>query len=244
MKRILSALLILAPLSSYADDRDSETFPHKSGPAEVQFILGLGDAIGTGTLWGYDAYKRVDSNNPKNVYKVWMAKIEEQKLSIQSAQEKLSEARNSLTDVEKKTRIEQLETRIADSKSGVAAMKDELIRVRNATAISESEKAARIAKFEGEIGSARREILNITKESGFTTRSPAWSAVRIIGGTLFLADLAGRVYVWNAMDRNPTLSPLGAYSAKKVGDAWQIVKNEFADESKTEAKDEKSAAKH
>lgn len=35
---------------------------------------------------------------------------------------------------------------------------------------------------------------------------------------MLIADVAGRVYVWNALEKNPTLSPIGTYAIKKASD--------------------------
>jgi hypothetical protein len=89
-------------------------------------------------------------------------------------------------------------------KAGIA-----LQEVREMTVMSEKAKALMVANAEKSLSESRAAGLEaIAARSGKFAKS--MRALRVIGGTLFMADALGRIYVWHVMDANPTLTPAGS----------------------------------
>jgi hypothetical protein len=75
-----------------------------------------------------------------------------------------------------------------------------------------------IVRARKDLASARRAALSEGKSPGVV----ALKAARIVGTTVFALDIVGRIYVWNVMDKDPTLTPVGTF-------LWKQGKKLFSD---------------
>lgn len=75
------------------------------------------------------------------------------------------------------------------------------------------ESASMIAA-EREVSAARKAILEIPALNA--KRTTLIKSVKWMGRSLLIADALGRWYVWQAMDRDPTFSPIATYTLKRV----------------------------
>ncbi len=76
--------------------------------------------------------------------------------------------------------------------------------------ISPETKIVRIREAESDLARARLDALRYVQMEGLTPK--LIRSAKVIGQTLVLVDLAGRVWVWQSLHANPTWSP-----------AWQML---------------------
>jgi hypothetical protein len=91
---------------------------------------------------------------------------------------------------------------------------DELDYLAGTEAVSAQQKASLIAKAEDDVAKAAETALRAAQERGLIERT-----LRIVrrGTSILLAgDVIGRIYVWNVLEANPTLTPIGYYSADVI----------------------------
>lgn len=81
--------------------------------------------------------------------------------------------------------------------------------LKSAAIVTRAEKAAAVQAMETSLSAVRASALESLQKVGALDKS-----IRIVryGASLVLVgDVAARVYIWNALDANPTLSPAAAY---------------------------------
>ena len=84
-----------------------------------------------------------------------------------------------------------------------------LEKLRSAIIVSEADRAKAISKASTEVGKAREAALKAAQAKGLISKTV--KIARIGGSVLLVGDVLARIYIWNAMDANPTLSPAGTY---------------------------------
>lgn len=116
-----------------------------------------------------------------------------------------------------------------DLKSAEASLQE----AREMTLLTEKAKKLMIYNKEKALSECRAAGLEAVaaKSSKF---AKTLKAVRVVGGTLFLADALGRVYVWNVVDASPSLSPAGSVFKKYTYDQikallWRKTSNGLVD---------------
>ena len=82
-------------------------------------------------------------------------------------------------------------------------------RLRGTNLLTAEEKAARILSAEANLSDARAVLLRAAQNQGLISKSIRFA--RLAGSTVLVIDVLARLYVWNGLDANPTLSPAATY---------------------------------
>jgi hypothetical protein len=155
---------------------------------------------------------------------VWPG-LEREEQALADAQKRLELVKRTPTsEAERLARIEADGHAIAAANSanvqvqvGTASkvsLADELEFLSSTEAISAEQKTALVAKAETDVARAAESALRAAQERGLIERG-----LRILrkGTAVILAgDMMSRVYVWNVLEANPTLTPIGNYSAELI----------------------------
>jgi hypothetical protein len=92
-------------------------------------------------------------------------------------------------------------------------LKDEpaqrLEALRSAPVVTKAEKAVAVQASETALSLARANALESLQKAGLIEKSV--KVARYGASLILVGDVAARVYIWNAMDANPTLSPAATY---------------------------------
>jgi len=92
-------------------------------------------------------------------------------------------------------------------------LKDEpaqrLEALRSAPVVTKAEKAAAVQASEVALSAARANALESLQKAGLIEKS--FKVVRYGASLVLVGDVAARVYIWNALDANPTISPAATY---------------------------------
>ncbi|MBX9766479.1 MAG: hypothetical protein K2X47_04330 [Bdellovibrionales bacterium] len=175
------------------DDDAIFTEPKKAG--WTQILLGFAEALAAKKLiQGLEAESKV----------------------LRSAERELAEARGLLTsEAQRRGLINSIEKNVENwhPDVDVDGLRDEanerIAQLRSQEIVTPAQKEARIAAAQAELASVRKMIIEAASSKKILKTT--FRALRIVGSTLLITDVLGRVYVWNAMDANPTLSPGAAY---------------------------------
>lgn len=84
-----------------------------------------------------------------------------------------------------------------------------LEKLETAALVSKAEKQTAIEAAEVGVAKSREAALKAAQSLGFVDK--AVKVVRVGGSVLLVGDVVARIYVWNAMDANPTISPVATY---------------------------------
>jgi hypothetical protein len=82
-------------------------------------------------------------------------------------------------------------------------------RLRSVSIIDQAEKAKIIAAASTNLAAARETALKAAQNLGLIDKSV--KVLRVGASVLLVGDVAARLYIWNAMDANPTISPAATY---------------------------------
>ncbi len=208
----LAALLITLPSLCIAETRYSADpiFAEPPTAGTTQVILGLTDAALAALLWP-------KTSVPKDP----------RLLALQVAETEMATARAMITEAEKTSQKLALETanRLA-APGSVEALAGEkaLASLLSRTTVSEAARTAALENASRAMTEVRGALLNganAIKGEGIVTRG--MKGIRMAGSALFIMDIASRIYVWNAMDRNPTLTPVGSYLHKEGSKLFNVL---------------------
>jgi hypothetical protein len=116
----------------------------------------------------------------------------------------------------------------------------ELQRAKAINVVTVAAKAESIEKAGAELTKARQAALaGLDKEAKL---AKTIRGVRKVGSSLFILDVASRIYVWNALDANPTLTPVGTFAWKKASALFE--KSEAPTEVVDESNENKKGSGH
>jgi hypothetical protein len=106
-------------------------------------------------------------------------------------------------------------TGITQAAKTISQGEDKVLAAASNTTLSNEEKLVAIHEAEAEVGNAKVAAVNALESYGFTPKVVRF--IRVVGPTVFITDLAGRVWAWHWLHANPTWSPV-ATTVGKVGD--------------------------
>lgn len=95
-----------------------------------------------------------------------------------------------------------------------AAQRVEKLRSVSIASATQKSAAIRVASFR--VGSAREAALKAAQELGLVDKTVR--VVRQGAAVILVGDIIARIYVWNAMEANPTLSPAATYIYNQLAD--------------------------
>lgn len=84
-----------------------------------------------------------------------------------------------------------------------------LEKIKSASLVSKAEKEAVIWRAEINLAKSREAALKAAQSLGFVDK--AVKVVRVGASVLLVGDVVARIYVWNAKDANPGISPAAIY---------------------------------
>jgi hypothetical protein len=93
------------------------------------------------------------------------------------------------------------------SRTELEEVAEELKKVKDVPVMTMEQKES----IKKEIAQARKVAIEAAIKNKPSTLGRVINGVRVVGSGLLITDLLGRVYVWNALERNPTFSPVGAF---------------------------------
>lgn len=194
---LASTVLLISSLSSFASNKDAPDAltppPPMPRNAAAQLFLGSVEVTAASVLLTH-----LDSPDVRKVKKQLSAvqdrlgttKLLMTKSEAEAELQKLTEIQKMIPVDEGIVVNQQIERLEAQLKSGAF--------------ITAEERAAQVAAAEVQIATLRANILVAGK--GFLKKG--LKGLNIVGGTLLIVDVTGRVYIWAALGRNPRLSPL------------------------------------
>ncbi len=201
MKAKISAAVALAIMTAttvHAQNRqDSDaifTEPAKAG--WTQIFLGFVELIAAGKVY---------------------PGLESEIKSLKSAELNLTMAQEAITSERQRERAIQA---ILDNKENYefgevdpddlkSSASKRIERLKSGSVMTAEAKTAAIEAAKVEVASARQVAVEAAQNKGILQKGI--KGLRIVGSTLLVADVVGRIYVWNALDANPTISPGAAY---------------------------------
>ena len=142
-----------------------------------------------------------------------MNEIRKQMASYQKQAENLRQAVKDLKAAEVKLTPNQLETRGQTLQAKLKSVSEKIG--------ADKTKLDRVLK---KLNDAKLRQAKITPKKGFIRTGLRWGAR--VGEILIVADVAGRVYVWNVLERDPGFSPLSRFVAESdlLGDFSKFLK--------------------
>jgi hypothetical protein len=204
---ICVAFMSIGQLAVAGENKDAEdaVFNEPKGDNSfVQIVLGIGDYI------AQDRLKEVQSPGSKAVGEAEEA-LDEAKSNAEDSAEREAQLK---AYTEQRNELQKLTTRSAEEERALKKIKKKILDAKAEPILSKSERAAAIEKAETNLSKARAAALK------GKIGSRAIKSVVIAGRVLLIIDLAGRFYIWNVMDANPTLTPVGTYM-------WHYAKKAF-----------------
>ena len=81
--------------------------------------------------------------------------------------------------------------------------------LRSAAIVTKAEKTAAIEATQDILSTARADALISLQKAGLVEKSIR--VVRYGASLVLVGDVAARIYIWNALDANPTISPAATY---------------------------------
>lgn len=157
---------------------------------------------------------------------VWPG-LEREELAVAEARKELELTRRLPTsESEKIARMEAnaraivaadkapVKVQVLPANPAVPSLQDELDFIARNDVVSAEAKAARIAAAEAELAKRMEVALEAAQRIGILERT--LRIVRKGAALLLIADVGARIYVWNGLDANPGLTPIGAYSAAQI----------------------------
>ena len=235
--RILSAFalsLLAAPVLGQNKSLNDEVFSqNKSGDNWVQVALGAGDALAAQALF-YGKFKSPAVTNPQ---------YEAAKILVSEAEEALESARGLLSETEKVKLIEVLTADFNRLDELVTSYSDDIptelsTQLENSSkklseavsreVVTDAQKAAQLDDAAKNLAQARARLVgavdtlpkvNTSKGPGLIQKGVR--LLRVLGATVFVVDGASRIYIWNALEKDPTLSPVATFAWSKGVNAWE-----------------------
>jgi hypothetical protein len=210
---LLTAAVLLTATHANANDirTGQDMFPETARGAWTQVLLGL-------TQLG--------------VAKAAWPALEREERALVQAEKQLAYLRAApVTEAQRIDRIAALGRAIALTEqsnipsvrgagiSAYAELADELTYLSQNPAVSAEQKAKMIRESEEEIARLADNALVASRERGLLAKGLRF--LRIGSSVLIAGDALTRVYVWNVMEANPTLSPLGNLSWQAISGLWR-----------------------
>lgn len=241
--------VFLASTNAFAQNNNlnDEIFSEPVKSKETQLGLTIGDLI---AAYMIKPSTRIELSNPR--FASTKVALEVAETSLKNAQGLLTEAektakltalQNSINTVQ--NLIEKAPTSDLDELSSLTNRVDELTsdlrRVSNLDVVTDAQKAAQMDEALKAVAAARSNFIEaaaqVKKGPGFLGRT--FKNVRYIGSFVFLVDAASRAYIWNVLEKNPTLSPVATWAWTKGEAAYEAyIASVAAGESKEQPKTE------
>ena len=203
MKKILLTLLTLTVFttsSAYGDNRGAEDkiFNEPTKAIGAQFLLGFAEA-----------YAAIMLTGPGD-------KISSEKRTLKNAQDELKKANGLFTSqVDKNISLGEFE-KWSKRENLSTANKAAYTRVLASPVVSVEEKATAIKRADENVAKAREKVIKRAQKLGLMSK--AFKVVRVGTIVVLVGDILTRVYVWNAMDANPTISPAATYILEQLSE--------------------------
>lgn len=204
---ILTALLasfVASPAFAQNRDQSDVVFKDPSRGKGVQTVLGIAEVLAASALWpGMDRIQQEVASAALELEKANdLSVTEEERLAKVNAI--LANPGNYTFDVDKEYGENGLKEKVAYRLDGI----------RGARLVSEAERKAAIEAASQRLAVAKVDQLGRAQNLGLLDRSTR--IVRQGASVLLLVDVVGRIYVYNAIEADPTLSPVGTYLMNKV----------------------------
>ena len=247
------SLVAMASAQSFAQNKSlrDEVFTEKPRVDWVQTLLGI--------LEGGAAFALLPDEFKAQV--ITTPQLDSAKQILTEASESLKEAQKLLSESEKAklvqsltddfTRLSELRIKLrSDATNSLIDELDEssrkLTEAIRREVVTDAYKVAQIDEAAKAVTEARARVIIATDslpKLGATTRGPslAQKGVRLLryfGATVFVVDAGSRVYIWHALEKDPTISPIATFAWSKGVNAWESYLDAVArgEKSQTEEK--------
>lgn len=205
MKILILSAILMASFSALADSNredDERIFNEEQSSRESQVILGFLEAGGSAKL-----FETINLSS-----------------ELKRAEKRLRRANSLLTEKEKRAKLDEIGKRIElihevsykNNQAIINNLSNEIKLLVYRAAVTSEEKEKAIQDASKEINRLRAKGIKVSK------LAHSIKSMKIVGGSLLMMDVAGRIIVWNCLDADPTLTPVGTFlfkSAKKALDS-------------------------
>jgi hypothetical protein len=173
---------------------EDQIFSRPPNGSGTQIILGLAELWSAAALW---------------------RSAEVEKNTVVTAEKELSRVLNSYASEAERTNAvdallenktsydnEKVTKNLSDLTNEAA---NKLEKIKRTKVLVGAERQAAITAAESRLTESRKVFLESAQKSGASAN--VFKAVKRVGSALLVMDLLGRIYVWNALDADPTFSP-------------------------------------
>lgn len=183
---------------AFAQNRDSvdRIFPEPTKAGWPQILLGLTQLWIANSLY---SYLTPEQNMLKNAA-----------LNLQIAQDlPVSEEQRERMITAILNNAEKIDDSNAPESIISQSTKKRIERIQLADLVTATEKKVAIKIAQEQLAATRTTYLKVAQNMGWLDKS--LRILRLGTAVVLVGDVIGRVYVWNALDANPTLSPTATY---------------------------------
>ncbi len=108
------------------------------------------------------------------------------------------------------------ESEIGDETQLKSNQATRLERLRSVAIVGQADKAKEIAVASTKLAQARESAVKAAQSLGLVDKSV--KVIRVGASVLLVGDVVARIYIWNAMDANPTISPAAVYLYNQIAE--------------------------
>lgn len=225
-KNLIIGTLLICCTSIFASNRydDNRIFNERKKGEGTQIILGIAD------VWASQALYEMQKS------KVVTTEDKQYRKMIDQAEKELAAAKREMTPAEQDAKVLKYEKKISrlkenieilrkekpwgykgqilEAQSEIGKLDERIEKTSTKAVISTEEKNAKVESAKEKVSIARKNLIDADIKESKYKYSKNVRRVALVGSSLFIVDVLGRIYVWNALNANPTFTPVGTAAWK------------------------------